>query len=429
MSSSEVNPQKPFNIAIIGGGLAGVALAIALIKHNIPTHIYEAAPNFAEIGLGVSNGPNAVRALGLIDPRLRTAYDKCATYNASPELANTWLTFRYGMDARNGSGRKAGDVITYPEWPEKDGIKCRSSMHQAAFLGEMVKLIPEGATSFGKTLVGIEELSEEGVKLSFADGTDATAIAVVGCDGVKSRTREILYGEGKVVPIYTGEYRYQSLFPIEEAKEVLGKEIATNGQLFCGYGGYAITYPVEQGKFFNMFALRRGPVSLPDATTWVMPCSKEEMLQDFVDWHPGLVELLTRFENTNKWALFDLAHDEKYYRGRICLMGDSAHATTPNLGGGMGIAMEDAYILGNLLAAAKGLSDIESAFKAYDVVRRPRTQRLIRESRRIGLTNEFLAEGIKDDVGKLMKDRDDLYRWLWDFDLEAQLEEAKQLMK
>lgn len=108
MSSHEAKPQKPFTIAIVGGGLAGVALAIALLKHNIPTHIYEAAPDFAEIGLGVSNDPNAIRALGLIDPRLRTAYDKCATFNASPELANTGLTFRYGMYARNGSGAKAG---------------------------------------------------------------------------------------------------------------------------------------------------------------------------------------------------------------------------------------------------------------------------------------------------------------------------------
>jgi salicylate hydroxylase len=216
---------------------------------------------------------------------------------------------------------------------------------------------------------------------------------------------------------------------MEEAKEVLGEEVAANGQGFCGYGGFAITYPVEHGRLFNMFAVRRGPVSLADSTTWVMPCSREEMLQDFVGWHPGLVELLTRFENTNKWALFDLAHDEKYYRGRICLMGDSAHATTPNLGAGMGIAMEDAYILGNLLAAAKDPADIESALEAYDTVRRPRTQRLIRESRRAGLTNELLTEGIEDDTEKWIKDRDNLYRWLWNFDLEAQLKEAKQLMK
>lgn len=97
----------------------------------------------------------------------------------------------------------------YHEWPGKDGIRSRSSMHRAAFLAEMVKLIPEGIASFGKTLVGIEDLGEEGVKLSFADGTDATASGVVGCDGVKSRARQILYGKGKVVPKYTGEYGYR----------------------------------------------------------------------------------------------------------------------------------------------------------------------------------------------------------------------------
>lgn len=78
-------------IAIIGGGLAGLTLSIGLTRHGIKHKIYEAASTFAEIGAGIAMGPNAIGALTLIDQRIRDCYDKCATYNESEDLRDTWV--------------------------------------------------------------------------------------------------------------------------------------------------------------------------------------------------------------------------------------------------------------------------------------------------------------------------------------------------
>jgi salicylate hydroxylase len=424
--------EKRISVAIVGGGLGGVALAIGLIKQGVHVQIYEAAQRFGEIGAGVIFGPNSARAMGLIEPKILEGFKRCATTNTSEERVHTWLSFRYGMDSRNGNGKKCGDLIAHLD-DEKQvnswtGTKTRTGVHRAKFLEEMVKLVPKGTAIFQKTLKDLETVSNgerDEVKLTFADGTTATADCVIGCDGIKSRVREILYGD-KAQPKYAGEYGYRALVPRDVATEVLGTELAENGQMYCGYGGYIITYPVEHHALINMVAVRRKPWT--STTQWLIPSEKEDMIQDFEGWDPTLIELISRFENRDKWGMFDLNHDEKYYRGRICLAGDSAHASTPNLGAGAGMAMEDAYILSNLLATAQDPMQIEDAFRAYDAIRRPRTQKCVTLSRLAGIANEFEADGILDDFDKLQADIDDRYRWVWDEDLEAQLKKAKKLM-
>ncbi len=97
--------QPPFTIGIIGGGLAGLTLSIALTHHGIPHKIYEAAKAFSEIGAGICMGPNSVLALSLIDPRLRECFMRCATYNEHQK--ELYFTVRYGMPSEQ-AGEGAG---------------------------------------------------------------------------------------------------------------------------------------------------------------------------------------------------------------------------------------------------------------------------------------------------------------------------------
>ena len=100
-------PDSKISIAICGGGVGGLSLAIGLLRHpHLDVHIYESAPVFAEIGAGVSFGPNAMRAMQLIDPRILRGYDRRRTENESQVKKDTWFDFRWGMDVR---GKKAGD--------------------------------------------------------------------------------------------------------------------------------------------------------------------------------------------------------------------------------------------------------------------------------------------------------------------------------
>jgi salicylate hydroxylase len=237
-----MDPQSPpFTIAILGGGLAGLALAISLLHQSIPVKIYEAASCFSEIGAGVAFGPNTLRAIAAIDPALNAAYERCATRNAWSEKRRKWMAFRLGCDVFDVEGRavgRVGDLICEDE----AGEMGQCSVHRAKFLGEMVNLIPEGVAHFGKTVVDVQEVGEvdrRRVRLTFSDGGSAEASAAVGCDGIKSRVRRILLGEDNPLsrPRFVGEYAFRGLIPMGKAREVLGEYAAGNGHVHIGYGG------------------------------------------------------------------------------------------------------------------------------------------------------------------------------------------------
>jgi salicylate hydroxylase len=435
-SSFRNRPNYP--IAIVGGGLGGLALAIGLLKHGIHVHIYEAAAAFAEIGAGVAFGPNSTRALALIDPMLIEGYKKHATFNEDRDRDHTFMSIRWGMDETgkdNENGAKAGDLMWHledkwaPEGATKLGVRTRSCIHRARLLDVLVSLLPSGIASFGKSFESLDEQPDGTLKLHFEDGTTAMASAVIGCDGIKSKVRSYVCGSD-VEATYVGEYAYRAMVPKAEAEKALGAELARNGQLYCGYGAYIVTYPVEHGEFTNMVAV---PHDTGDEWTWnhqdwTVPATTDELVRKYQGWVPALIDVFKRHCQPMKWALFNLQHAAPYFKGRVCLLGDSAHAATPHLGAGAGMAMEDAYILSNLIVAVKGSDDIESAFRAYDKVRRPRTQKLIELSRLSGLAIEFLMPGVGDDVGTVREKCEEWYQWLWHEDLEAQLETAIGLL-
>lgn len=439
--------HKRIRVAIIGGGLAGLALAIGLLRNapQIQLTVYEAAPAFAEVGLGVAFGPNAVRALSLVDPRLLDGFKRWSTYNASTERADTWLSFRWGMTSRDGK-HHARDVVKHLEgqplrasWSAASrsgnaedgwglGIKTMNMVHRARLLEEMVALMPDGVAVFNKALTEIEELVGGEVRLKFADGTSAIVDAVIGCDGIKSVVRDILFTHAKVQPKYSGEYGYRALVPAEQLVEALGEDLALNGNIYSGYGRYIITYPVEHGKLINLVGTVREPMDY-DNDNWIVPSTKEDALRDFEGWDPTLVKIMSDFEYRDKWGFFDLRHDQTYYRNRICLLGDAAHASTPHLGAGAGMAIEDAYILSSLLASARGCEDLEKCFYAYDALRRPRTQKVVRDSRDAGTCTELLKTNVMDEFSRLAADVDERYRFVWNEDIEKQLAEAKEMLK
>lgn len=100
-----MSADDDFNVAIIGGGLAGLTLSIGLTSNGIKHKIYESAREFSEIGAGITMGPNAMTTLGLLDPRLKESFEKCATRNEAPELKDAFMVAKYGMATRPGTAR------------------------------------------------------------------------------------------------------------------------------------------------------------------------------------------------------------------------------------------------------------------------------------------------------------------------------------
>lgn len=422
-------------IAIVGGGLGGLALAIGLLKHGIQVHIYESAEAFSEIGAGVAFGINSITALHLIEPKLLEGYKKHATFNADHDRASTFMSFRWGMDERGLDGHKAGDVMWdlnddwEPERAKALGVRTRSCIHRARLLDELVALLPAGVTSFKKSFVTAEEQVDGSLQLSFADGTTALASALIGCDGIKSKVRELVCGPA-VQATYAGEVAYRAVVPKADADKALGADLAFNGTIYCGYGGYVVTYPIEHCDFVNMVAIPHDPGNTWSWSEeeWTVPATTKEIRQRFEGWYSPLVDIICEYSMPYKWALFDLQHNAPYYRRKKCLLGDSAHATTPHLGAGAGMAMEDAYLLSNLIASVGDIAHIEDAFRAYDAVRRPRTQGCIQRGRNAAMALDFLDPDVNDDISALRKVLRTSYKWLWHENLEAQLCKAQTLL-
>lgn len=215
-TSTSLQSPKPFNLAIVGGGISGLTLAIALLQHNIPLTIYESAPHFGEIGAGVAFGPNAARAMQLLHPAINAAFEKCKTDNMWDSKSNTWFTVRVG-DARKGDkdgfvrpGKKVGDALFEVRYTDNSR---RGGVYRAHFLDELVKSVPDGIAKFGKRCVGIQDAGDgSGDKVvQFEDGTSARHNAVIGCDGIKSAVRKMVLGKDDpaATAVFSGKYAYR----------------------------------------------------------------------------------------------------------------------------------------------------------------------------------------------------------------------------
>jgi salicylate hydroxylase len=133
-------------------------------------------------------------------------------------------------------------------------------------------------------------------------------------------------------------------------------------------------------------------------------------------------------EKPDVWALFDHPPAPTYYKGRLAILGDAAHASTPHQGAGAGQAIEDAYILTHLLGKIDSAKDIEDAFRAYDSVRRPRSQKVVRTSRDAAALYEFEDDRVGADLELIKKTLEARYDWIWDEDLRQQLRKAQDVM-
>lgn len=257
-----MNPRQqplPFTIAIIGAGITGTTFSIALQARNIPHTVYEQAPAPTELGAGLGFGPNAARALRIIDERLHDEFRQaCAPSGGEGELGGTGT----GREEDKPEGGGDGALEQSPVWIEfldgtsplhagelkpaftvyATGGEGHGAVHRAAWLDTLMKFVPEGVIKFGKRLENVEIREGGKVVMSFADGTTAEADAVVGCDGVKSRMREIMAQLGgwdmdgtKAKCGYSGKYAYRCMIPMDKAVQEIGWRRAGVSSLWVSY--------------------------------------------------------------------------------------------------------------------------------------------------------------------------------------------------
>ncbi|KAL8830418.1 MAG: hypothetical protein Q9191_001447 [Dirinaria sp. TL-2023a] len=412
---------KPLSVAIVGGGIGGVCTAIALLKYpHIDFQVYEAAPSFGEIGAGVSIGPNAQKALELIAPEARAAFDKHATGNMSPRHAKTMVNYVVGEREHEGELIHAHLSAT-----------GQQTVHRARFLDEIVKIVPPQRAHFNKRVVHLDDKQDGTIVIHFKDGTTAAADAVIGADGVHSNVREHLLGKILAKPVFSGTCAYRGLAPMEKAVEKLGEEFAGNCFMHCGRGKGLMSYPIDGGSILNIVIIDFEHDTW-EHENWVLPADPEAVRNMFSTWGgkaQGLVELFLATEKPSLWAIWDDGPAPTYTKGRIAVMGDAAHATTPYQGQGAGQAIEDALVLAKVLAEVSEPCMVQNAFLAYDQVRRVRTQRVVSTSREMGQIISMQLEGVGNDINKMGKLLGSMEHWIWNRDMVQQNQEVVQLFR
>jgi salicylate hydroxylase len=416
-------PQSILRVSIVGGGIAGVALALDLCRHqHLEVQLFEAAPAFGEVGAGVSFGANAVRAiegLGIGKP-----YELIADRTAAP-WQDVWFEWRRGVDAGYLGASVAPGV-------------GQSSVHRADFLDALAAQLPEGIARFDKRAVRVEETGEQ-ARVYFTDGTDHTCDLLIAADGIKSSIRDyVLQGLGQplAAPRYSGTCAYRGMIDSEQLRAAyreagVDEHLINVPQMYLGLDAHILTFPVKQGRLINVVAFisdRSQPdPQWPKDTPWVKATSQAQMLEAFSSWGDAVRVLLECIPAPTLWALHELDELPGYVHGRVALIGDAAHAMLPHQGAGAGQGLEDAWLLARLLADPRVLeSDSRQILDVYDAVRRPRACRVQRTSHEAGELYEYRDQQVGGDEALMSKTLAERFDWLWNHDMQADLADAQR---
>ena len=418
---SNLQPKR-LSIGIVGGGIGGVAFAVALSRDaGLEVQLFEAAPQFSEIGAGVSFGPNAVRAISLLG--LESAYRRIADSSPAP-FEDVWFEWRRGRD----------DAYLTASLAPGCG---QSSVHRADFLDAIVANLPEGIARFGKRCVEVRQ-DDDGVEVDFEDGSRHRCDILIGFDGIKSAVRDhVLPPEqyGDLGPFWSGTYAYRGMIPtgqLEAAMEARGadRRLALVPQMYLGPDRHILTFPVKQSELINVVAFitdRSTPnPRLPEGEEWVKAVAQQELLEVFAEWSAASRAILDCIPEPTRWALHELPELPFYHRGRVLIVGDAAHARVPHQGAGAGQALEDAYVLASLLTDTSCTrQNAQQALAAFEAVRHARACRVQRTSHEAGDLYEYSAPGIGADEARLAADLETRFDWLWNHDLRNDVAAAR----
>jgi salicylate hydroxylase/6-hydroxynicotinate 3-monooxygenase len=356
-------------VAIVGAGMGGLATAAALRRVGIEVQVFEQAQQFTRLGAGIQVGCNAMkvlRALGL-EQRMRAQSFYPRSWNN-----RDWRTGEVKFDMIFGESAEQKFGAPYL-------LAHRGDLHAA-----LASAVPEECIKLSHKLVGLDQ-TRDGIKLSFANGTTATADAVVGADGVHSVVRDILFGATAVN--FTGRIAYRTTYPAS----LLGGEKIDDCTKWWGEDRHIVIYYVKPDRS-EVYLVTSQPEPEYRIESWSARGEVEELRKAFAGFSREVERVLAACPEVHKWAIVDRDSLEHWAEGNVTLLGDACHPMTPYMAQGAAMAIEDAAVLSRCLdgAAREGVAD---AFRRFEATRRERTTRVQDTSRR----NTWLREKTDTD--------------------------------
>ncbi len=347
---------------IIGGGIAGLTTAIALKRIGIDAVVVEATPEFRPVGAGLSLAANAMQAFRELG------------------IADAVIAAGRKIDALTILDQK-GNVINRTNTEQvnaKYGIS-NFSIHRAALHDVLYSLLPPGSITRGKRSCDIEEVGD-GYCVFFEDGSSILTNHLIVAEGIHSPIRNKILPASKLR--YAGYTCWRGIVKNE-------KQITTVSETW-GTGGRFGIVPLANEQIY-WFATK----NVKEPGSKLKEFKRSDLAYNFRDYHEPVVDLInaTPQEHIIWNDIFDLEPISNYAFGNLVLIGDAAHATTPNLGQGACMAIEDAVVLANCL---KKHSNVPDAFRSFQEKRLKRTHEIVKGSWRLGkmaqIENAFLSK-------------------------------------
>ncbi|KAK4897722.1 hypothetical protein LTR27_004494 [Elasticomyces elasticus] len=381
--------ERKISIAIVGGGIAGLALAAGLKKKdNVSFHIYESVPEYKDVGAGLALHMNAIKAMTLIGPEVRQAYfTKAMEMGEEDQEMSTEVILAHGPNQ--------GEMVA-----ELGKAKGRKTVSRADLLDGLLELVPRENVSFNKRLEKIEE-SEDGVKITFKDGTEAKADCMIGADGIHSATRSYILGPDHPATEpknHDGWQIYRTMVTSEFAAQHINPKWTKTVPILLGPRGHINCIPLNKGTRLSAGVAVRG-VNF-SSETGKAPDLDPELYKDYSEDAQRIVRLVAR-DTSASWTAADHDHAPVYFKGKVAMMGDAAHASMPFAGNGAAQALEDAAVLDYLFSKVTKIEQIGAAFTAYDQTRRPRSQAVVDLARKFGRVYAYAEEGMHEDPAKM----------------------------
>ncbi len=346
-------------VLIAGGGIGGLAAALALARRGVPVHVLEAEAEFSQTGAGIQIGPNGsriLRALGLGEALQASA--------ARPEA----IIIKDGL-----SGRQLAAIPLAGEAEKRYGapyyVTERRMLHRLLLDAAVERR--EVRISKGFRLAAFRG-SVEGLAALSDDGREFAGRALIGADGIHSRLRSILF---EAAPVFSGRNAWRATAPADAPAPASGNAV----NLWLGPRAHLVHYSCGPAGPMNAVAVTSGKAASPG---WGTRGDPGQLLGFFADWADEPLRVLSTFDEWMTWPLLEMAALPNWGHGPITLLGDAAHPLMPFLASGAVMALEDAATLAAEMAATA--PNIQRAFRRYEQRRMPRVGRVQRQSTKMG---------------------------------------------
>jgi salicylate hydroxylase len=358
--------QQVSHLIVAGAGIAGLGASLALARQGLRVTVVEHVAVVSEVGAGLQLGPNAVRVLhewGLQDALAEVASEPQRLHLLDAGSGRLLAQLPLGLAMRQRYG-----------WPN---YTVRRADLQNVLL-RAVQAEPAVAIELGQTVEQIEQQDPQQVAVHTREGRLLRADGLIGCDGVRSRVRACMRGDG--APRLTGHLAWRALLPIEQLPAGLPADQTT---AWLGEQLHAVAYPVQAGRSFNVVVFTHAAnlpahfQNVPD-DEWDLEAERNVLQLAVAETHPLLRGLVESVPHWRRWMMYDrppLLDARGYAQGRVALAGDAAHPMRPHLAQGAAMGLEDGQTLARVLQGVAP-ADIEAALARYADLRWRRNARV-----------------------------------------------------